>query len=125
MTLTKAEAIRRHRLLWNWIAQTNIQEQRCVTKKEALAHFGWSTGGCASLCDYAESQIKFNSDNRICHKCPIDWPGGSCVRLVRTRLDERRDLGLYDKYMNSFWIDNYIDAAKYAYKIAELPERKD
>lgn len=39
--LTKAEAIRRHRLMWNWIAQTSIQEQQCVGKDEAIEHFGW------------------------------------------------------------------------------------
>lgn len=43
LNLTKEEVIRRHRILWNWIAQTSIQEQRCVDKSEAFEERDYGT----------------------------------------------------------------------------------
>lgn len=114
MTLTKKEAIRRHRLMWNWIAQTSIQEQRCVTKEEAFKHFGWenirNTNFCW-CCAYAMMKLKMG-----CSRCPIKWPDKYCTNLY--------DL-LYDKFIRASKYDHYIKSAEIAYQIAELPERKD
>ena len=107
--LTKEEAIRRHRLMWNWIAQASIQEQRCVQKVEALRHFEWNENIQSDCwcCEYAYDRCKF---------CPIKWPGfiGVCFSPFSPFSDWR----------GSVLYDDYIEAAKYAYQIAELPEKR-
>ena len=121
MTITKKEAIRRHRLMWNWIAQTSIQEQRCVSKFEAFKHFEWSldTKSWCWCCEYSLMDGFFNAVH--CTLCPIQWGKDAFGRQI-VCLD-----------FNSLFIDwtiadqrnDYIKFAKYAYQIAELPERKD
>lgn len=119
MTLTKEETIRRHRLLWNWIAQMSIQEQRCVTKEEAFEHFGWENvrNNCW-CCAFAEDQTAKECLNyfEMCHRCPIMWPNLVC--------SDGYDF-LYDKVSDAFDENNYVKVAKIAYQIAELPERKE
>lgn len=124
MTLTKKEAIRRHRLMWNWIAQTSIQEQRCVTKREALEHFGWNPVKLFAdcwCCTYAEEKHKNQPlDSHFCDFCPVQWPNpkGCCSFLYRNNF-------LFDRYAIANDKDDYLEAARVAYQIAELPERKE
>lgn len=116
---TKKEAIRRHRLMWNWIAQTSIQEQRCVLKIEAFEHFGWdiSTPCLCWCCAYTI----FNNirDTIDCDFCPVVWGenelGQKIGCLYRT--------SVFQSYESAKNREDYIEAAKYAYEIAELPER--
>lgn len=124
MTLTKKEAIRRHRLMWNWIAQTSIQEQRCVTKREALEHFGWNPVKLFAdcwCCTYAEENHKNQLlDSHFCDFCPVQWPNpeGCCSALYIRNF-------LFDQYAKADVKGNYLEAARVAYQIAELPERKE
>lgn len=121
MTLTKEEAIRRHRLMWNWIAQMSIQEQRCVTKAEAFKHFGWENAKSNCwCCEFADNQAmrRLSRYFAICQHCPIIWPDLDLV------CSNGYDF-LYDKVVDAFDEDNYVKAAKIAYQIAELPERKE
>lgn len=39
--LTKGEAIRRHRLMWNYIADESARTRTRINKVDALYHFGW------------------------------------------------------------------------------------
>lgn len=136
MTLTKEEAIRKHRLMWNWIAQTSIQEQRCVSKREALEHFGWNPVKLFAdcwCCTYAEENYKnqlyyrrkfhlldSHLDSHFCDFCPVQWPNpeGCCSALYIQNF-------LFDQYAKANKIDDWVTVAKIAYQIAELPERKD
>lgn len=36
MKLTKEEAIERHRLMWNWIAEETLHKQKCFDKLDAF-----------------------------------------------------------------------------------------
>lgn len=121
--LTREEAIRRHRLMWNWIAQTSIQEQRCASKREALKHFFWrrkiqSDCWCCEFA-FSESAVLEHKSKRIvclCECCPIEWsPNVTCYATA----------GLYSQFCDAYDSNDYIKAAKIAYQIAELPERKD
>ena len=50
--LTKEECVRRHRLLWNYVAD-QILEQKKVPwnyKEEAFEHFGWHNGDMFNYC---------------------------------------------------------------------------
>lgn len=125
MELTKKEAVRRHRLMWNWIAQTSIQEQRVVTKEEAFEHFGWNKFNVSChcwCCDYAEQVSNTSGETEIfslCHFCPICWPA------PWYRCSVPFGYGLFDKFCRALDRNDYILAAKCAYEIAEFPERKD
>lgn len=123
MTLTKEEAIRRHRLMWNWIAQMSIQEQRCVSKPEAFKHFGWEDARSDCwCCEFADTQTMRGCSrySEMCQHCPIMWPDLVCSNGFDF---------LYDKVVDFSWDkldeNNYVKMAKYAYKIADLPERKE
>lgn len=117
--LSKSEAVRLHRLMWNWIAQTSIQEQRCATKEEAFKHFGWDLSTpCLCWC------CAYTIFNRIresieCEFCPVVWGenelGQNIGCLYRT--------SAFQSYRSARNREDYIEAAKYAYEIAELPER--
>lgn len=111
--LTKAEAIRNHRLMWNWIAQTSIQEQRCVSKEEAFTHFGWGMAYCNCwCCEYARMSLMSS-----CSICPIIW--GSRYSEICIGAESE-----YSFWLRAYKSGIYTTAAKYAYMIAELPERK-
>lgn len=123
--LSKSEAVRLHRLMRNWIAQTSIQEQRCVLKVEAFKHFGWdlSTPRLCWCCAYTVfNNIRYTvggMPNIDCNFCPVIWGenelGQNIGCLYRT--------SSFQSYGSARNRGDYIEAAKYAYEIAELPER--
>lgn len=121
LNLTKEEAIRRHRLMWNWIAQTSIQEQRCVYKREAFLHFEWGYAKSHCwCCEYVSKEFSKLAEDAsfeycYCDICPIEWPNEVCTNS-RTFL--------FDLFIESVRACDYIEAAKYAYQIAELPEKR-
>lgn len=100
-SLSKAETLYRHRVMWNWIAQTSIQEQRCVQKYEAFVHFGWEPVKCFCWC------CEYDSPN-CCNRCPIT----SCFPYY----------GSWELVCED---NDYIAAARYAYQLAELPENPE
>lgn len=112
----KKEAVYWHRKMWNWIAQTSIQEQRCVYKIEALEHFGFTLGqhpkDLCFCCEYAFTSLEEN-----CALCPVVWSGDTCCTGCAHPE--------YKTWMYYLIYHDYIQAAKWAYKIAELPERKN
>lgn len=99
--LSKAETLYRHRVMWNWIAQTSIQEQRCVLKQEAFIHFGWERVPFFCWC------CKYDGPN-YCNRCPIT----NCSPYQ----------GLWGTACEK---SDYIAAARYAYQLAELPENPE
>lgn len=115
--LTKEEAIKRHRMMWNWIAYETLRRKEFVTKQEAIEHFGWNGSKMRSrcwCCTYA-----YEDEDRDCNKCPIQWPGGRCYGFLKGVV------GLYDGWCAMRWHPKYKEAADLAYKIANLPERED
>lgn len=104
--LTREQAIKEHRKMWNWIADETLKRERKVYKEEYFEHFEnryperpiydcW-------CCEYA---------NR-CDKCPVAWgeDGIACGSSI---------------YKTWFELDNHYfkAAANLARLIAELPEK--
>ena len=124
--LTKEEAIKRHRQLWNYIADESERTGKPVSKKQAFAYFGWSfqTKSLCWCCEYCGSR---------CHMCPIEWPDyDGCIwnpasPYHKLRLAENLyDAYASDAYRNPQKAEKYLkDYIKYAREIANLPERKD
>lgn len=112
MNLTREQAIIEHRKMWNWIADETLKRERKVDKEDYFRehreysqipiHFCW----CCEYCEYIEM--------RFCNECIIDWGFERCTNT-------------HSSYRNWRQCDNYdyIEAAKYAKQIAELPERQD
>lgn len=118
--LTKEEAIRRHRLMWNWIADETKRRQRPVAKTEAFSHFGWDENVICHCwcCDYSGQQQKPYQEtpyNRpMCEFCPLVWPNDRCYGIIGV------NYYLYDHYQLSI---DYRERASLARQIANLPER--
>lgn len=109
--LTKEEAIKRHRMMWNWIAYETLKRKRRVYKSEAIKHFGWDP--CTMIADCWCCTYIHKDDQLCCKNCPVVWPGKHCTCN-----------DLYQKWSCTGPID-YKKAADLAYQIANLPERED
>ena len=107
--ITKEEAIRNHRLMWNWIADESLRQKRCVDKDEAFKHFGWGEtlayNSYCWCCAYAHN---------YCDKCLIEW--GNCLKCAGS---------IYDYWVMFKDYNDYIKAAEVAKQIANLPVRED
>ena len=125
MKLTKEEAIRRHRMMWEWIANETLKKHECVDKKEAFEHFGWSriTISHCWCCEYTNSADEDGS----CGHCPVIWPSKAswmqCMDYENaTPFDGK---GIYVAWAHALAKNDWRTAAYYALYISMLPERKD
>ena len=135
MELTREEAIRYHREMWNWIADQiekrqkvqNIhflKEEYITNKFDRFENIRWF----CFLCEYT---------NLNCKKCPIEWGNKyvayeshdcPCETWGYEEMDYRN--GLYGdcriEYDNKYlrMENNWKHQAELARRIANLPERK-
>lgn len=128
MTLTKEEAIRRHRTMWEWIANETLRRHACVDKIDAFIHFGWfdecPVNSWCWCCEYSSTDYSFKG----CDYCPIKWPGVKEHRSTCTMIYLDNDLweyGLFAKWSENSIKGDWRTAAYYALYISMLPERKD
>lgn len=112
--LTKEEAIKRHRMMWNWIAYETLKRKRRVYKSEAVKHFGWNP--CMMVADCWCCTYDHKDNQLGCKNCPVVWPSEHCMDCTGG--------GLFKKWSLTAPID-YEKAADLAYQIANLPERED
>ena len=83
--LTREEAIRRHRLMWNWLADEIEKTGKQKTKKEAFEHFGWNYQDIYAscwCCEYAGRlwrKDETDEEKLICDFCPLDWSVGENI----------------------------------------------
>lgn len=138
--LTKEECVRRHRLLWNWIADETEKTGEPINKSDAFKHFGWDEYEVRSscwCCEWVYSKWKWNLDfdgvgyKLACSCCPLDWSNGekkileADCRNIRTS-DGHIGLGLFQQWVNvTFYEKDPIKASKIARIIANLPEKKE
>lgn len=115
MKLTKGEAIRRHRLMWNWIAEETFRKGKKVSKEAAFKHFGWEKESVSHRCWCCQYDCE-HYGQKCYSRCIIKWPGASCVFGYEGKQ------GIFSK-----WCEEHDPkrAAELARQIANLPERKD
>lgn len=113
--LTKEEAIRRHRLMWNYIADETEKTGEPIDKSDALIHFGWEKipFNLCWCCEYANQN--YNTLCDLCCFCPIKWKTELCCDKG----------GEYDMWCRYIQDGNYEKAAEMARVIANLPEKKE
>lgn len=123
LDLTKEEAVRRHRELWNKIAELctggfGVFEIKGMALNALGYHdaFYYPTSRCWA-CEYAINKAiylhKCNED--MCHFCPIKWKTTRCH-------DEG---GEYKIWIRHLVVGEFEDAAEMARVIANLPEKED
>ena len=136
---TKDRAIAEHRKMWCWIYDETVKQKRPVGKEEYFEKnniFGLHSG--CFLCEYSSAEIIKNGANfHICDYCPLDWDskvknGFKCTRKVNfkpktnigSKIFAKLFTGYYDRWYEAYLKGDYKAAAKYAYKIANLKEKK-
>lgn len=128
LSLTKEEAIRQHRKMWNWIANKLKSEETkshlFITgyKKEyAETYFpGMEIQANCFLCEYSENQLK-TEDEYKCYYCPLKWgelENDDCMAVCDGGLGQ----GLYEKALLTSDSNYLYYLSK---QIAELPVRKE
>lgn len=139
--LTREEAIRRHRLMWNWMADEAERTHKPVTKIDAFDHFGWDekTLSRCWCCEYAyEEKLRRELFDKktTCELCPLDWSQGN-GDAIKSRCVGYFDediffhIGLFEEWVNSWDLYNvifYFDQERFvslARTIANLPEKKE
>lgn len=146
--LTREEAIRRHRLMWNWLADETERTREVVIKRAAFKYFGWPYEEVHSSCWCCECAINLwqedetDEEKIICDFCPLDWSiGNNIVRATCTSipydLEIVGSIPLSDHGLFTLWLvysnllksDCYMPdidkAVTVARTIANLPEKKE
>ena len=100
--MTRKEAISKFRRHWKWLAEDSTRKKGEF--EDAVE--------CLSECYLCEYCVQDDGCKENCEKCPIDWPGGVCWGA---------GTGLYDSWEHK----TGEKASAIAFKIANLPERKE
>lgn len=136
MNISKDEAIRKHREMWNWIAEQYEDElnedDRPVThlKRDFIKEHYPNDDPLSNCycCEYADEILnpKIGEARCNCRRCPLEWSSTSCELMCLHKTDEMNSDGLYQQciYHSHPYIANYKKAAIIAREIANLPERK-
>lgn len=121
--LSKEEAVRRHRELWNKIAELctggfNVGMIKTMALN-ALGYYDsrdYPTNGCWA-CEYAINNAMYlhRINEGVCCFCPIKWKTALCHDKG----------GEYDMWTRYILDRNYEKAAEMARVIANLPEKED
>lgn len=126
--MLKEEAIRKHRAMWNWIAQQIENEKHTmnigVLKANYVEHSGdnaiemYKHNNCY-LCNYTDIN---------CYKCPLIWPSEfksyQCEHGFQLPNGYNRN-GLYSECWHLNYTDDWQLQAKLAREIANLPEQEE
>lgn len=132
--LTKEECVRRHRLLWNYVADQILEQEKVLwnCQRKAFEHFGWSVPigsifNCCWGCYYNSMKrlemvddpkhIK-ESEVNTCPYCLFNWTSDENNFCSKHNT-------LLDRFMRSKLVDNWEEAARIAREIANMPVRED
>lgn len=128
LALTKEEAVRRHRELWNKISELCTGElctgevRAYEIKYVALEALGYDDpiefpDSMCWACEYAINNAIYlhRTNEGICCFCPIKWKTELCH-------DEGGEYDMWTRYIED---GNYEKAAEIARVIANLPEKED
>lgn len=134
MNISREEAIRKHREMWNWIAEqyengSNVQVNHLKAKFVKKKHYPNDNPDSKSYCcEYAGRVLnpKIGGSRYNCERCPLEWSSICCELMCLHKNNELDSDGLYEQcmYQSRPYIANYKKAAIIAREIANLPERK-
>lgn len=137
MELTREEAIRYHREMWNWIADQIEKEghvQLISRLKDSFIYKnfpGVFIRHDCFCCHYAQYQ-SVNKDNDMCENCPLDWGNPykknyfDCEKECIQKNKDSDENGLYEHCHELYCLgdNNWKHQSELARRIANLPERE-
>lgn len=123
--LSKEEAIRKHREMWNWIADRIKERKQLVNvdelKREYIEQHNENVEYSCYLCQYCADRIDYDERYEKCKYCPLDWESDEDEYGLYQCLDNHKEIGLYRKVKIAvIWEEQY----KLCKKIANLKEVK-
>ena len=137
MNIPREETIRKHREMWNWIAEqyedeldgldVPVNHLKAMFIKEHYPNDD-PLSDCY-CCEYAGEILnpKIGGARYNCRRCPLIWPSNyhECMCLCKNGSTDSD--GLYGQIIceSHPHIANYKKAATIAREIANLPERKN
>ena len=120
--LSKEEAIRKHREMWNWIADRIMERKRPVIidnlKREYVEQHNESISYNCYLCQYCVDKVGEYEYER-CKYCPLDWESSGDKYGLYQCLDNNDEMGLYNKTTEKMVWEEQYELCK---KIANLKE---
>lgn len=126
--LSKEEAIRKHRDMWNWIADRIEERKRIVgvdeLKREYVEQHNESVEYNCYMCEYCIDMLEGQDWRVRCKYCPLNWESDGDEDGLYQCLDNNDEMGLYGKvrkaYVTMAWEEQY----ELCKKIANLKEVK-
>ena len=117
--MEKDEAVRKHREMWNAIAdKIEARKHGIDIYKEKGRIAGKGILNNCFCCEFARTE----QDVPNCDMCPMIWPGDSRDFMCEDASNERNGDGLYRKCVNSN--GDWKKQAQLARQIANLPEKQ-
>lgn len=127
--LSREEAIKKHRDMWNWIAE-RIKESKNVQYidglKEEYTHQHNEDVECnCYLCQYCMDKVREDRWAERCKYCPLDWESSGDEDGLYQCLDDCKCKGKYSGYYSIARITgNWVYQYELCKKIANLKERE-
>lgn len=125
--LSKEQAIKEHRKMWNWIADETLKRQEIVTKEDYMKEVFLKESPDNKIpslycfcCEYVD---QLNQKGFSCKFCPLIWDNDYPNSMFCSILGSIYLIWL--DFCNSHANTYYIKASKLAREIANLPERED
>lgn len=123
--LSKEEAIRKHRDMWNWIADRIKERKQPVNvgnlKQDYIEQHNENVGYSCYLCQYCIDKVEDNERYEECKYCPLDWESDGDEYGSYQCLDNNDEMGLYRKADRTVVWEEQYELCK---KIANLKEVK-
>ena len=121
--LSREEAIRKHREMWNWIADRIMERKQPVIidnlKREYVLQHKENIAYNCYMCDYCIDVMDGEEFEERCKYCPLDWESDGDENGLYQCLDNHDEMGLYvEAKRTAVWEEQY----KLCKKIANLKE---
>ena len=122
--LSREEAIRKHREMWNWIADRIMERKQPVIidnlKREYVEQHNEDISYNCYLCDYCVGMLDGEESDERCKYCPLDWESEGDEDGLYQCLVNYGGMGLYEEVKRTaLWEEQYTLCKK----IANLKER--
>ena len=122
--LSREEAIKKHRDMWNWIADRIKKMKRTVRIENLKKAYIERRNECVLydcyLCDYCIGMLEESKGfSDRCKYCPLDWESDGNEDGLYQCLENHDEMGLYrEAQITALWEEQY----KLCKKIANLKE---
>ena len=120
--MLREEAIKKHRAMWNWIAEQIVTNERTMDIALLKVRYIKMQGDDIQKMYFHNNCYLCYYTDVNCIRCPLSWPSDACEYMCECGYFGE---GLYSRCLNLYRTDKWKLQAELAYEIANLPERKD